>query len=63
MPRSSLCSTAPLVRERHRLERQALLDLLRGTYRAERDSVADRVEALDHLEVTLASEIFLFAPR
>jgi 23S rRNA (guanine745-N1)-methyltransferase len=51
------------VRKRHRLERPALLDLLRGTYRAERERFADRVEALDHLEVTLASEIFLFAPR
>jgi 23S rRNA (guanine745-N1)-methyltransferase len=52
-----------VVRERHRLERQALLDLLRGTYRAERASAADRVAALEHLEITLASEIFLFAPR
>jgi 23S rRNA (guanine745-N1)-methyltransferase len=52
-----------LVRDRHRLERPALLDLLRGTYRAERKGVADRVAALDHLDVTLASEILLFAPR
>jgi 23S rRNA (guanine745-N1)-methyltransferase len=51
------------VRKRHRLERQALLDLLRGTYRAERERFADRVEALEQLEVTLASEIFLFARR
>jgi 23S rRNA (guanine745-N1)-methyltransferase len=52
-----------IVRERHQLERPALLDLLSGTYRAARASVADRVAALDQLEVTLASEIFLFAPR
>lgn len=52
-----------IVRQRHRLERPALLDLLSGTYRAARASVADRVAALDHLEVTLASEIVLFAPR
>jgi 23S rRNA (guanine745-N1)-methyltransferase len=51
------------VRERHRLGREALLDLLKGTYRGERLSAADRVGALDSLEVTLASEIFLFAPR
>jgi 23S rRNA (guanine745-N1)-methyltransferase len=50
-------------RQRHRLERPALLDLLSGTYRAARASVADRVAALEQLEVTLASEIVLFAPR
>jgi 23S rRNA (guanine745-N1)-methyltransferase len=52
-----------VVRERPLLERPALLDLLRGTYRGERESAANRVAALDQLEVTLASEIFLFAPR
>jgi 23S rRNA (guanine745-N1)-methyltransferase len=51
------------VRERRSLDRSALLDLLRGTYRAERASAADRVAALDHLEVTLASEMFLLAAR
>jgi len=51
------------VRDRQWLDRAALLDLLRGTYRAERASAADRVAALDRLEVTLASELFLFAPR
>lgn len=51
------------VRERRRLDRDALLDLLRGTYRGERVSAADRVAALDSLDVTLASEFFLFAPR
>jgi 23S rRNA (guanine745-N1)-methyltransferase len=50
-------------REHHRLDRPALLDLLRGTYRAERSSAAERVAALDSMDVTLASDIFLFAPR
>jgi 23S rRNA (guanine745-N1)-methyltransferase len=50
-------------REHHRLDRQALLDLLRGTYRAERTSAADRVATLDSMDVTVASDIFLFAPR
>jgi hypothetical protein len=51
------------VRERQRLERESLLDLLKGTYRGERLSGADRLEALDSLEVTLASEFCLFASR
>lgn len=50
-------------RERHRLERDQLVDLLRGTYRGSRTSAAGRIAALDVLEVTLASEFFLFAPR
>jgi 23S rRNA (guanine745-N1)-methyltransferase len=51
------------VRDRQRLEQAALLDLLCGTYRGERTSAADRLAALDHLEVTLASEMFLFMAR
>jgi 23S rRNA (guanine745-N1)-methyltransferase len=51
------------VRERHRLERDALRDLLRGTYRGARLRAAERVEQLETLEVTLASEMFLFARR
>jgi 23S rRNA (guanine745-N1)-methyltransferase len=51
------------VRDRHQLDREALLDLLRATYRGERASLAGRVAALASLEVTLASEFFLFAPR
>jgi len=50
------------VRDRRRLERDALLDLLRTTYRGERTSDAGRVDAITTLEVTLASEIFLFRP-
>jgi 23S rRNA (guanine745-N1)-methyltransferase len=48
------------VRERHHLGAEALRDLLRGTYRGRRASEAARVEALDSLDVTVASEIFLF---
>lgn len=51
------------VRERRRLDREALLDLLRSTYRGERASAADRVAALASLEVTLASDVFLFTRR
>ena len=50
------------MRDRRRLERDALLDLLRTTYRGERISDAGRVDAITNLEVTLASDIFLFRP-
>jgi 23S rRNA (guanine745-N1)-methyltransferase len=50
-------------RERRRLDRESLHDLLRGTYRGARRSVASRVETLESLEVTIASEILLFARR
>jgi 23S rRNA (guanine745-N1)-methyltransferase len=49
------------VRERQRLDGDALRDLLRGTYRGERRSAAERIEALDDLDVTLASEVFLLS--
>jgi 23S rRNA (guanine745-N1)-methyltransferase len=51
------------VRERHALDRASLIDLLRGTYRGARASSAARVESLGMMEVTLASEAFLFASR
>ncbi len=50
------------VRERRTLGRSELVELLRGTYRGRRHSVAARVGALDRLEVTLASDLCLFAP-
>lgn len=50
-------------RERHTLDRDALLLLLRGTYRGARLREAARTEALTRMEVTLSSEFFLFAPR
>jgi 23S rRNA (guanine745-N1)-methyltransferase len=48
------------VREHHRLDRQQLLDLLSGTYRGARTSTAARVEQLDSLDVTIASEVLVF---
>ena len=51
------------VRERHTLDRDALLLLLRGTYRGARLREAARIEALTRMEITLSSEFFLFAPR
>lgn len=51
------------VRERRRLDRDALLELLKGTYRGARASAAERVAALDSLDVTMASEIFRFTRR
>ena len=49
--------------ERQLLSRESLLDVLRGTYRGARKSDAARLEALETLEVTLASDFLLFARR
>jgi 23S rRNA (guanine745-N1)-methyltransferase len=51
------------VRQTAELDRDSLVNLLRGTYRGERLKTADRVKALDRLQVTLSSELFLFTPR
>jgi 23S rRNA (guanine745-N1)-methyltransferase len=51
------------VRERHVLAGDRLRDVLRGTYRGERASAATRVEALDSLEVTFASDLVLLRRR
>ena len=51
------------VRTRHRLEGDALRDLLRGTYRGARASAAGRVETLGALELTLATEVCVLRPR
>jgi 23S rRNA (guanine745-N1)-methyltransferase len=51
------------VRERHRLEGEALRDLLQGTYRGARASAAARVDALEALDVTLATEIVVMRGR
>jgi 23S rRNA (guanine745-N1)-methyltransferase len=48
------------VGERRVLARAALLDLLRSTYRGARESAASRVDELGDLEVTFASDLFLF---
>lgn len=47
-------------RERRTLGREHLLALLRLTYRGARVSAAARLEALEQLEVTLASDVCLF---
>jgi 23S rRNA (guanine745-N1)-methyltransferase len=52
-----------IVRGRRRLERDDLIDMLRTTYRGGRFSEAARVDTLSGLEITTATEIFLFAPR
>ena len=44
-------------RERHHVSGDVLRDLLHGTYRGERSSETERVEALDALEVTVASDL------
>jgi 23S rRNA (guanine745-N1)-methyltransferase len=57
--RFSLVSRA-VARERQRLERDALEQLLRGTYRGERIAAAAAKDTLSALEVTLASDLLLF---
>jgi 23S rRNA (guanine745-N1)-methyltransferase len=51
------------VAERHTLGRAALLDLLRGTYRGARASQSARIADLDSLDVTVASDVVVFARR
>lgn len=50
-------------RERRRVDRHQIRDLLRGTYRGARRSAAQTIESLDALDVTLASTIVVFRPR
>ena len=47
-------------RERHHVTREQIRDLLQGTYRGTRRSAAEAIEALDDMDVTLASTIVLF---
>jgi 23S rRNA (guanine745-N1)-methyltransferase len=51
------------VRERMTLPREALLNLLRGTYRGARFTLADRVEGIGEMQVTMASEISVMSLR
>jgi 23S rRNA (guanine745-N1)-methyltransferase len=51
------------VRERQRLTRAQIKDLLQGTYRGTRRSVARAIESLDALDVTLASTVVIFRSR
>ncbi|HEX6884012.1 MAG TPA: methyltransferase domain-containing protein [Planctomycetota bacterium] len=50
-------------REQPRCSRSQLDDLLAGTYRGARRSMATAVQGLAELSVTLASELLLLAPR
>jgi 23S rRNA (guanine745-N1)-methyltransferase len=45
------------IREQITLEREALLNLLRGTYRGARFKLWERVDAMDRMDVTLSSEM------
>lgn len=49
--------------QRLELEREALLQVLRGTYRGERISASPRVQALEGMHVTFASEILVMQPK
>jgi hypothetical protein len=51
-----------LVSETIALEREALLNLLRTTYRGARLAVAERVSSMTRMPVTLASEVFVLSP-
>jgi 23S rRNA (guanine745-N1)-methyltransferase len=51
------------VRERHQLSPDTLRDLLWGTYRGGRRAASQRAEALETLEVTVASDILSFRRR
>ena len=48
-------------REHHRLDRDMLRDLLRGTYRGERHAVTRKLEDIDTLDLTLASDMLAFS--
>jgi 23S rRNA (guanine745-N1)-methyltransferase len=52
-----------VVRETVELDREALLKLLRGTYRGVRRGVAQSVSALTQMKVTLASEVLVLRLR
>lgn len=52
-----------LARARKRLGRGELLDLLAGTYRGQRKSAQAAVEALNELEVTVASDVLVLVRR
>jgi 23S rRNA (guanine745-N1)-methyltransferase len=51
------------IREHHQLNRQQLVQLLRASYRGGRHSAAPRVEQLDTLAVTMATDVMLFGRR
>jgi 23S rRNA (guanine745-N1)-methyltransferase len=48
------------LREHHRLGKTALRDLLRATYRGERRAWAEKLVAVDTLDITLATDVIVF---
>jgi 23S rRNA (guanine745-N1)-methyltransferase len=50
-------------REHHHLQGDLLREVLRGTYRGERSSMADRVHALGAMDLTLAADIVILRKR
>jgi 23S rRNA (guanine745-N1)-methyltransferase len=48
-----------MIRQRLALERDALLNLLRSTYRGARFKLSDRVETVSGMEVTLSSDVVM----
>lgn len=61
-PHFELVERCP-VRERLALGRDALVNLLRGTYRGARFTLSDRVEAMRPMDVTLSSELCVMRPK
>jgi 23S rRNA (guanine745-N1)-methyltransferase len=55
--------TRRTLEEHHRLDPSILRLLLHGTYRGVRRSAAGKVDSLETLDVTLASELLVFAAR
>jgi 23S rRNA (guanine745-N1)-methyltransferase len=51
------------LREQHHLHHEAIRDLLRGTYRGERQAASRKVDAVEDLDVTLASDVMVFSRR
>jgi 23S rRNA (guanine745-N1)-methyltransferase len=51
------------IREQLTLQRDALLNLLRGTYRGARYKWSERVEAMEQMDVTLSSEMCVLRRR
>jgi 23S rRNA (guanine745-N1)-methyltransferase len=51
------------VRERPVLTREALMNLLRGTYRGARFTLSERIASMDTMEVTLSSEMCVLRGR
>jgi hypothetical protein len=51
------------VRERHALDARGVADLLAATYRGARRSEAGRAASIATIEVTVASDVLVLAPR